>query len=223
MTRSQVCVIHCTFVSIKRHTLFICCSNCIIVPLLLCAEMKVLFVFDNSTNHDCLPENAIHRGTSVNKWLGGPMIPGLTVTEKITGKMIKVPKMRDVWWANKPDRARQCRKHKGVVATIFQDCGLIGTSNELRFKYSSSYFSGIGNLRYCMIIKMRRNLPDVMEQPYLRSSKKPKMSLTRVYGKKTRVHERGIIYVATLVGRMYKYGIDATQCGQSNDFFQQCR
>lgn len=50
--------------------------------------MKGLHVFDNSTNHVCLPENTIHRGTDVNKRPGGPMTPGLTVTDEMTGKLI---------------------------------------------------------------------------------------------------------------------------------------
>lgn len=67
------------------------------------AKSKALFVFDNSTNHSCVPPGALGVGSGVNKGPGGINAPGaMSTNPKImpgasAANPIMIPKMRDGW------------------------------------------------------------------------------------------------------------------------------
>lgn len=104
---------------------------------------QALFIFDNSTNHDCRPVDALAVGGGVNKGPGGVNAPGAWTTDskKIPGASEatpkQFPKMRDGWYVNKDNVRVTQQMHleddtfKGTAA-ILMERGRITSTTALK-------------------------------------------------------------------------------------------
>jgi hypothetical protein len=143
-----------------------------------------LFVYDNSTNHSCVPPTALHTGAGVNKGPGGKNAPGAWTTNPKTmpgaseTTPIQIPNMRNGWYYDEDGKRVVQQMHyadgpfEGVfkgMEKILVERGL--ANNGLRGectggkKAQGCKVKDVPVVGFCCCKQLLRQQPDFVSQP----------------------------------------------------------